>query len=234
MLDAAAQTPLITVLKRAQQLGFIGKKADLNAEITHSLRFGELAFEELPQPHSLTEPACLDLGSGGGLPALVLAAAWRGTLWSLSEISDKRCDFLEWAISHLGLGSEVRILRGSVKELPQSPEHQEAYDLATARAFAPVHKTQAAVVDLLKPGGFLLVSNPPKGRSRQELEGSGRLIPYPARSAEAGTDGNPIELADQGAQSAKIVAGSAEVAGSVKATGPAGQPINISVFQKTP
>ena len=214
MLDAAAQTALRTVFKRAQQLGFIGKKADLDSEVAHSLQFGKLAFEELPQPHSLTELACLDLGSGGGLPALVIAVAWRGTRWRLSEISDKRCDFLEWAVSHLGLEPEVEVLRGDVEALPKKAEHREAYDLITARAFAPVCKTQAAVVDLLKPGGLLLLSNPPKGRSRQELEGSSRLIPYPASSPSGNTAGGP--------------------GGRITPTSSVDQLINIAVFQKAP
>ena len=217
MLDDTTQTALVTVLKRAQQLGFIGKKADLDSEIGHSLKFGELAFEKLLQPDNPTGLACLDLGSGGGLPALVVALVWRDTSWSLSEISDKRCDFLEWAIRHLGLKSKVGVLRGDVGKLPQRPEHRETYSLVTARAFAPVHTTQAAVVDLLKPGGFLLLSNPPKGRSREELAGSSKLIPYPV-----GGSANGIASGT----------GRAAASGTISASS-ASEPINISVFQKT-
>ena len=195
MLDDATQATLNTVLQRAQQLGFIGKKAELDSEIAHSLKFGELAFERLPQSGDFAKLACLDLGSGGGLPALVVAAAWRGTVWKLSEISDKRCDFLEWAVVCLGLQSKVAILRGSVAELPQRPEHREAYDLVTARAFAPVHETQAAVAGLLKPYAFLLISNPPKGRSQKELAGSGQLVPYPISSqAHYSASSKPINI----------------------------------------
>lgn len=168
-LGAEMVSELVAVLGRAQQLGFIGKGADLGFEVAHSVRFGKVAFECFGGFAGIGdagtgEVSCLDIGSGGGLPALAVALGWQQTHWTLCEISANRCDFLEWAVRRLELDARVNVVEGSVYELAGNSDHAGEHELVTARAFAPISKVLGVSVDLLAHGGLLLVSDPPDGQ----------------------------------------------------------------------
>jgi len=162
---------LFTVLERAQKLGFIGKNADLNSEISHSLRFGKAISHILGDSPDWPSLRCLDIGSGGGLPALVVSLGWKETSWTLNEISAAKCDFLEWAIRRLGVASRAIVAQCPIEKVTSDLDHKEECDLVTARAFAPTAKVLELATDLLKPGRFLLVSNAPL-RKHENFEGS--------------------------------------------------------------
>ncbi|RXH77579.1 hypothetical protein DVH24_039550 [Malus domestica] len=51
----------------------------------------------------------VDVGSGAGLPGLILAIAWPGWEVTLMESMNKRCIFLEHVVGHIGL-SNVQVL----------------------------------------------------------------------------------------------------------------------------
>lgn len=75
----------------------------------------------------------LDLGSGPGLPGLVvaiIAPSWR---MELVESRRLRCDFLRRCVELLCLGDRVRIREGRVETLPAS-----SCAVISARAFAPL------------------------------------------------------------------------------------------------
>ena len=169
ILGAETAAALVAVLGRAQQLGFIGKGAELGFEVAHSVRFGKVAFEHFGRfagtgGAGIGDVSCLDIGSGGGLPALAVALEWEQTHWSLCEISTKRCDFLEWAVRRLKLDARVNVVAGSVYELAKNSDYAGKYQVVTARAFAPISRVLGVSEDLLAQGGLLLVSDPPDGQ----------------------------------------------------------------------
>lgn len=138
----------------------MSKNSDISEEIEHSWHFGKTAFELLFTQHS--ELLCWDIGSGGGLPALPLSARWREPSWILNDVSEKKCDFLEWAVARLGLNAII--YNESVETATRMPQHKENYDLVTARAFANPERTAKYADGLLTQGGYLLISNPPHSR----------------------------------------------------------------------
>lgn len=75
----------------------------------------------------------MDIGSGGGLPAIPLAISLKGTgaLFSLVEPISKKVSFLRTAIRELGLPAKV--LAGRVEELDS---RETPVDLITSRALA--------------------------------------------------------------------------------------------------
>lgn len=90
-----------------------------------------------------------DLGSGGGLPGIVLAAACPWCRFVLVEPRRRRAAFLELAIECLGLtNAEV--------EPRRAEELSEPADLATARAFAPLPEAWRLAAPLLRTGGRLV------------------------------------------------------------------------------
>ena len=90
-----------------------------------------------------------DIGSGAGLPGLALAIALPAVRFVLVEPRRARAGFLELAVERLHL-SNVEVFVGRAQEL------QMDFDVATARAFAPIDEAWRAAAPILRPGGRLI------------------------------------------------------------------------------
>jgi 16S rRNA (guanine527-N7)-methyltransferase len=90
-----------------------------------------------------------DLGSGAGLPGIVLACALPDRTFRLVEPRRLAAAFLELAVERLRL-ENVELLITRAEEL------DEPADVATARAFAPLDRAWSAAHRLLRPGGRLV------------------------------------------------------------------------------
>ena len=101
----------------------------------------------------------VDIGSGAGLPALVLADAFPLTSWTLVERRSGRCDLLRRAVSRLGLHDRVEV-RSEDVTLAAWSELRGAADWVTARSFGPPADTAECAVGFLREGGQLLTSEP--------------------------------------------------------------------------
>ena len=119
---ASADEPLVRVLERSRELGFLGP-GPVEPHIEHARRFAVAAGAFGPGESGVGSPAqALDLGSGGGLPGLVLVAAWPATRWWLLDANQRRTDFLAQAATELGVADRVTILRGRAEELAHDPD----------------------------------------------------------------------------------------------------------------
>jgi 16S rRNA (guanine527-N7)-methyltransferase len=103
----------------------------------------------------------VDIGSGAGLPGVVLAMLRPSLRVILLEPLLRRSVFLEECVAELGL-SNATVLRARAEE--KAAAHVEA-DVATARAVAPLDRLAGWAVRLLRPGGELLAI---KGQSADE------------------------------------------------------------------
>lgn len=91
-----------------------------------------------------------DIGSGGGLPGIPLAAAFPQFNFVLVERMAKRCAFLENVRALLGL-ENVRIENSELEKIPH-----ESFEIATFRAFRPLEKKMLSnLLAVLKKGGAL-------------------------------------------------------------------------------
>ena len=95
-----------------------------------------------------------DLGSGAGLPGLVLAAALPDARVELIESVDRKCAFLREAIGRMGLTNAQVICERS--EDWASAGGREAYDVVTARAVGPLATLAELASPLLAEGGVLV------------------------------------------------------------------------------
>lgn len=93
----------------------------------------------------------LDLGSGAGLPGLVLAVQRPDVQVVLVESLQRRAAFLSEAVATLGLRNTV-VRRARAEDL----HGQVLVDVVTARAVAPVERLAGWALPLLHPGGRLL------------------------------------------------------------------------------
>ncbi len=96
----------------------------------------------------------VDVGSGAGLPGLVLALRRPDLQVDLVESLQRRTDFLDEAARQLGLASRVRVLRGRVEDASVVAEVGEAH-WVVARAVAPLDRLVRWCLPLLRTGGQL-------------------------------------------------------------------------------
>src|SRR5215510_5535364 len=93
----------------------------------------------------------VDLGSGAGLPGIVLALLLPDADVTLLEPALRRTIFLEECVAELGL-SNTRVWRARAEQAAGAL----AADVVTARAVAPLDRLAALALGLLKPGGIVL------------------------------------------------------------------------------
>ena len=130
----------------------------------------------LPLVDAADPARALDLGTGGGVPGLVLAMARPGVAWLLVDSVRKKADAVAGLIDALGLpNADTRAERAET--LGRGAE-RETFDLVTARACAALPVLAEYALPLLRVGGTLLAW---KGAvTAEEMDGGG------AASAELG------------------------------------------------
>ncbi|NTW41538.1 MAG: 16S rRNA (guanine(527)-N(7))-methyltransferase RsmG [Cellulomonadaceae bacterium] len=124
----------------------------------------------------------IDVGSGGGLPGVVLAVMRPELTFVLLESMERRVTWLSHVVEELGLRN-VEVDRGRAEESSRSG----SADVVTARAVAPMDRLAGWTLPLLRHGGVLLAM---KGQSAQaELDAAA-----PAISRLGGDAGVVIEV----------------------------------------
>ncbi|MFC0410270.1 16S rRNA (guanine(527)-N(7))-methyltransferase RsmG [Roseomonas elaeocarpi] len=121
-------------------------------------RHVEDSLQLLPLLPENNAPAA-DLGSGGGLPGLVLALADPGRLWNLVESDKRKAAFLQAAAAELGAGN-VTVHPRRIDDVSLPP-----LGVLTARALAPLTELLPWAARFLAPEGIALF---PKGRTAED------------------------------------------------------------------
>jgi 16S rRNA (guanine527-N7)-methyltransferase len=102
----------------------------------------------------------LDLGSGGGLPGLVIAIHRPELELTLLEARQRACRFLREAVGALGRDG-LTVVEARAEEAARRPDLREGFDAVVARSFGPPAITAECAVGFLRPAGRLVVSEPP-------------------------------------------------------------------------
>ena len=159
----------------------------------HALPFGMVSARDAPRLRerhvvdSLRAVAAVgsedrtayDLGSGAGLPGIVVAIACPGLLVTLVDSRRSRTAFLELAVDRLGL-TNARVLAGRVESLT------EQVDLCFARAFAGAADSWRAAKPLLAPGGRLVYFGGARFQQATVPEGVTSTLVIPSALARSG------------------------------------------------
>lgn len=104
----------------------------------------------------------MDIGSGGGSPAIPLKLALPHLHLTMVEAKVRKSAFLREASRQLGLiATEVETTR--VEELLARPQLHEAFDLVSLRAVRLEMRMLNTMQAFLRPGGHVLVFRGPHG-----------------------------------------------------------------------
>jgi 16S rRNA (guanine527-N7)-methyltransferase len=130
-LDALVATPGLTAIKDAEEAR--------RALLEDSLRGIEVVAGY--------DGPVVDVGSGGGVPGIPLAASLPEREFTLLEANGRKCDFLrEWAPPN------ARVVKGRAEE-----QQTDAYGVAVAKALAPPPAAAEWCLPLVRPGGAVVL-----------------------------------------------------------------------------
>jgi len=149
--------------RRGEELGLIGPLELPRLWTRHILNSALLA------PLLEARGRVADVGSGAGLPGLVLAIARPDVEFVLIEPMERRTDWLRVEADRLGL-QNVTVLRGRAEDVAD----EVVVDQVTARAVSALSKLIPLTVPLVRSGGQLILM---KGaRVDEEIEKARKVI----------------------------------------------------------
>lgn len=108
----------------------------------------------------------IDIGSGAGFPGIPMAILLPECNFTLLEARAKKCHFMRDAIEQLGI-SNASVVNSRAETAGQKQAYRERYDVAVARAVAPLPELAELVLPFVCVGGTALL---PKGGSDAELQ----------------------------------------------------------------
>ena len=170
---------VMRALADARALGFLGP-GELKAHVASAERFAE-GIEAV----DAVGPA-LDLGSGGGVPGLVLASWFETWSWVLLDAQRRRTSFLAAAVARVGLAARVEVVRGRAEEVGHRADRREHHGLVTARSFGPPAATAEAAAPFVRVGGVVVVAEPPGEPARWPADGLATVGLAVERASAAG------------------------------------------------
>ena len=139
----------------------------------------------------------VDVGSGGGLPGLPLKIVRPDLELTLIEADQGKAAFLVQACARLGLEG-VEVVARRAEEAGHDPRLREAFDVAVARALAPMPVLTELCLGLVRVGGRLLAQKTESedveaARHAIEVMG-GRLVAVHASPSGARRSGTVIVI----------------------------------------
>ena len=148
-VDVAGDADLHAALADSQRLGFLGTTQAVTAIVEHAGAFTDALTD--------VTGTVIDLGSGGGVPGLVIARARPDLRVVLVDRRAARADHL---VRRLGLAGRVDVL--ALDAATVARDRTGTADAVVARAFGPPAETLRAASPLLRDGGVVVVSEPPR------------------------------------------------------------------------
>src|SRR5256885_194936 len=145
-------------------------------------------LEHLGQTHRL-----VDVGSGGGLPGIPLKIARPDLEVVLVEADGQKAAFLVRACAELDL-SGIEVVNRRAEEAGRDPRHRETFDVAVARALAPMPVLAELCLPFVRVGGRLLAQKTERedvARAARAIELLGgrtpRIVEAPSAARITGT-----------------------------------------------
>lgn len=140
------------VLTTAQRVGTLGDRP-IPEVIEHAQAFVAALAD--------VTGTVIDIGTGAGVPGLVIAQERPDLALVLADRRATRMDALQMGVSGLGWSDRIMVLTCDIADLGKQPEHAGQYDAVVCRGFGSPEVTAPLARPLLKNGGTLIVSEPP-------------------------------------------------------------------------
>ena len=158
-------------LEESRARGFLGP-GPISTHVEHAEGF----IQAWDRFSTVAPGTWLDLGSGGGVPGLVLLERWR-TRVTLLDAMEKRTAFLREVLEWPDSPHFAEVICGRSEVASRDARLDSSFELVVARSFGRPAVTAECAARFLVLGGLLIVSEPPgeQGVSRWSEEGLRKL-----------------------------------------------------------
>ncbi len=136
---------------RASEIGLLNS-SQIDTQIAHSYNFLKL----MP----VSSKKILDLGTGIGIPGIVVASMLTSASVFLLDANQKKINFVLSVKKDLSL-SNLEVLIGRAEELGRKQDLRESFDCVLTRGFGSPGVTVECAAPFLVVGGDLIISAPP-------------------------------------------------------------------------
>ena len=114
----------------------------------------------------------IDIGSGGGFPAIPIKIMKDDISLTLLEATGKKCEFLKTVVKELGL-ENVTVVNDRAETLAKNPSFRESFDVCTARAVARLNTLCEYCMPFVKVNGVFVSY---KGDALEEVKEANSAI----------------------------------------------------------
>lgn len=153
-------------------VNLVGAESDREIVINHFLDSLSCFKSDQIEEHL----KAVDVGTGAGLPGIPIKIVRPGLKLTLLDSQRKRINFLEKVVSELGF-DRIRIVWSRAEDFGRDSKEREAYDVAVARAVAPLPILLEYVLPLLAVRGYFISQRGPKAEEEvAEAETALRLL----------------------------------------------------------
>ena len=152
IVDESRLRVLERILREAQRIGALS-----NAPVAEIIKHAKWFAKAIP-PTALTG---IDLGSGAGVPGLIVALFCPQLNLQLVDRRVGRTDVLIRAVHALNLTDRVTVRCCEISDMTKDSTWAKHFDVAMSRGLGPPIQTLNLSRDLVKPGGVIIISEPP-------------------------------------------------------------------------
>ena len=141
----------------ARAAGVIGT-ASIETLVEHTVWFAQAVCSSFSATFDDFHGCVVDVGTGAGLPGVILAALLPHAKLRLVDASERRLDHARRAVRALGVADRVEIVHGRGDELAHDVAWRGTHDVAVARLLGNPGETIELLAPLVRPGGVIVTA----------------------------------------------------------------------------
>ncbi|MBQ89297.1 MAG: hypothetical protein CL433_10740 [Acidimicrobiaceae bacterium] len=141
----------------ARAAGVIGS-ASIDSLVEHTVWFARAVCSAFSAEFDEFQGSVVDVGTGAGLPGVILAALLPHAELRLVDASERRLDHARRASRTLGVIDRVDIVHGRGDELAHDIGWRGTHDVAVARLLGDPAETVEQLAPLVRPGGAIVIA----------------------------------------------------------------------------
>ena len=157
MLTDAQRSALDAAWGPAREAGVLGS-VSIEELWEHTAGYASAVCSAFSDECSTWNGSIIDVGTGCGVPGVLLAAQLPNARVSLVDAAERRLIHVRRAVQALDLPDRALVVHGRGDDLAHDREHRGKYDVAVARLLADPAETVEQLLPLVRVGGAVVIS----------------------------------------------------------------------------
>lgn len=183
MLPDALIAALDDAWQPARAAGVLGS-ASVTELVEHTAGFASAVCSAFSAESAAFDGSIIDVGTGAGVPGVLLACLLPAATVTLVDASERRLDHVRRAARAADVADRLTVLHARADALGHDPRHRGTYDAAVARLLGPPAESLELLLPLVRNAGLVVASTAEdQGPMWRQLP----LERLPTSSADLGT-----------------------------------------------